>query len=122
MPVPVLREMEALLAEGGGVLAIDGRCGSGKSSLGGLLARLYPCTLVHMDDFYMPPEGRQENWMEIPAGISKSIILNVRLPRVLNVALVGAALSLCGAALRLSRPRPYSRQWGNAQTIEGSPY
>ena len=38
--------------------------------------------------------------MEIPAGISKSIIMNVRLPRVLNVALVGAALSLCGAAMQ----------------------
>ena len=38
--------------------------------------------------------------MEIPTGISKSIILNVRLPRVLNVALVGAALSLCGAAMQ----------------------
>jgi len=37
---------------------------------------------------------------EIPAGISRSIILNVRLPRVLNVALVGAALSLCGAAMQ----------------------
>ena len=38
--------------------------------------------------------------MEIPASISRSIILNVRLPRVLNVALVGAALSLCGAAMQ----------------------
>lgn len=38
--------------------------------------------------------------MEIPANISKNIILNVRLPRVLNVALVGAALSLCGAAMQ----------------------
>jgi len=38
--------------------------------------------------------------IDIPAGISKSIILNVRLPRVLNVALVGAALSLCGAAMQ----------------------
>ena len=38
--------------------------------------------------------------LDIPAGISKSIILNVRLPRVLNVALVGAALSLCGAAMQ----------------------
>ena len=38
--------------------------------------------------------------MEIPSGISRSIILNVRLPRVLNVALVGAALSLCGAAMQ----------------------
>ena len=43
---------------------------------------------------------------EVPAGISKNIILNVRLPRVLNVALVGAALSLCGAAMqgRLKNP------------------
>ncbi|MBP3454210.1 MAG: iron ABC transporter permease [Clostridia bacterium] len=38
--------------------------------------------------------------LEIPAGISRNIILNVRLPRVINVALVGAALSLCGAAMQ----------------------
>ena len=38
--------------------------------------------------------------MEVPAGISKNIILNVRLPRVINVALVGAALSLSGAAMQ----------------------
>lgn len=38
--------------------------------------------------------------LEVPMGISKNIILNVRLPRVINVALVGAALSLCGAAMQ----------------------
>lgn len=38
--------------------------------------------------------------LEIPAGISRNIILNVRLPRVINVALVGAALSLSGAAMQ----------------------
>lgn len=38
--------------------------------------------------------------LEMPQGISKNIILNVRLPRVINVALVGAALSLCGAAMQ----------------------
>lgn len=37
---------------------------------------------------------------EIPAGISKNIIINVRLPRVINVALMGAALSLSGAAMQ----------------------
>lgn len=37
---------------------------------------------------------------EVPAGISKNIILNVRLPRVINVALMGAALSLSGAAMQ----------------------
>lgn len=38
--------------------------------------------------------------LEIPMGISKNIILNVRLPRVINVALIGASLSLCGAAMQ----------------------
>ncbi len=37
---------------------------------------------------------------EVPAGISKNIILNVRLPRVINVSLVGASLALCGAAMQ----------------------
>ena len=37
---------------------------------------------------------------EAPAGISKNIIINVRLPRVINVALMGAALSLSGAAMQ----------------------
>ena len=38
--------------------------------------------------------------LPVPEGISRAIILNVRLPRVINVALVGAALSLCGAAMQ----------------------
>ncbi len=38
--------------------------------------------------------------LEIPAGMSKNIILNVRLPRVINVALCGAALALCGASMQ----------------------
>lgn len=37
---------------------------------------------------------------EIPAVSARSIILSVRLPRVLCVALSGAALSVCGAAMQ----------------------
>lgn len=36
----------------------------------------------------------------MPEGVSANILLNVRLPRVLCVALVGASLSLCGAAMQ----------------------
>ena len=36
----------------------------------------------------------------VPEGVSVPIILSVRLPRVLCVALVGASLSLCGAAMQ----------------------
>ena len=38
--------------------------------------------------------------LPVPENIAKNIILNVRLPRVLCVALAGAALSLCGAAMQ----------------------
>ncbi|MBQ6400029.1 MAG: iron ABC transporter permease [Clostridia bacterium] len=38
--------------------------------------------------------------LPIPEGIARNIILRVRLPRVLCVALCGAALSLCGAAMQ----------------------
>ncbi len=38
--------------------------------------------------------------LPVPDGIAKKIILNVRLPRVLCVALSGASLSLCGAAMQ----------------------
>ncbi len=38
--------------------------------------------------------------LPIPEGVPKAIILSVRLPRVLCVALSGAALSLCGAAMQ----------------------
>ena len=36
----------------------------------------------------------------MPEGVSANILLNVRLPRVLCVALVGASLSLCGVAMQ----------------------
>ena len=38
--------------------------------------------------------------LPIPETIAKNIILNVRLPRVLCVAMAGAALSICGAAMQ----------------------
>ena len=36
----------------------------------------------------------------VQEGVAQSIILNVRMPRVINVALMGASLSLCGAAMQ----------------------
>jgi iron complex transport system permease protein len=38
--------------------------------------------------------------LPIPEGISQSVIVFIRLPRVLSVALTGSALSLCGAAIQ----------------------
>ena len=38
--------------------------------------------------------------LPVPEGVPKAIILSVRLPRVLCVAMAGAALSLCGAVMQ----------------------
>ena len=51
--------IEAVLEEKGRVtLAIDGHCGSGKSTLAKHLQSLYPCGIIYMDDFFLPPELR----------------------------------------------------------------
>ncbi|MBQ9329940.1 MAG: hypothetical protein IJ221_03035 [Oscillibacter sp.] len=66
---PVLLAVHRLLRQkGGGVVAIDGRCGSGKTGLAALLEDLFPCRVFHMDDYYLPPADRAENWTELPAG------------------------------------------------------
>ncbi|MBR2472978.1 MAG: hypothetical protein IKB44_03385 [Clostridia bacterium] len=40
------------------VVAIDGRCGSGKTTLAEFLADRFGGRVVHMDDFFLPPEKR----------------------------------------------------------------
>lgn len=66
---PVLEKVNAAMKQKTSVIiAIDGRCGSGKTCLAQLIEKIFSCNVLHMDDFYLPPQKRQENWMEIPAG------------------------------------------------------
>lgn len=49
------------------LVALDGRCGSGKTTLAAQLARQFPQSItVHTDDFYLPPASRVANWEQIP--------------------------------------------------------
>ena len=49
------------------VLALDGRCGSGKTTLANGLAAQFPdCTLLRTDDFYLPPARRCPDWAHTP--------------------------------------------------------
>ena len=47
---------------------MDGRCGSGKSTLSELAARRLHCPLFHMDDFFLPPELRTPQRYAQPGG------------------------------------------------------
>ena len=42
------------------VIGIDGKCGSGKSTIAELLREVYQCDVIHMDDFFLPPDLRTE--------------------------------------------------------------
>ncbi|WP_099204293.1 uridine kinase family protein [Scatolibacter rhodanostii] len=53
------KEIEAQLEQKETVtIAIDGRCGSGKTTLAGLLAAKFDSNVFHMDDFFLPLELR----------------------------------------------------------------
>ncbi len=50
------------------IVAIDGRCTSGKSTLANILADRLSATLLHMDDFFLPASRRDGNTFTTPAG------------------------------------------------------
>ena len=74
--LPALIPLEKLARDiparrkGPALIAIDGRCGSGKTGFAALAAGVLPCSadVAHMDDFYLPPDKRGTDWMEVPAG------------------------------------------------------
>ena len=55
----VRKKIDAHLAKKDRVIvAIDGKCTSGKTTLAGALAKVYDCNVFHMDDFFLRPEQR----------------------------------------------------------------
>lgn len=42
------------------IVAIDGRCTSGKTTITARLAEIYDCNIFHMDDFFLRPEQRTD--------------------------------------------------------------
>lgn len=97
---PVIYQVERRLSQAEHItIAIDGPCGSGKSSLAALLAELFPSRVLHMDDYYLPLQRRFPGWEETPCG-------NMDLERFLREALLPAAK---GEAIAC---QPYNCQQG----------
>lgn len=94
--LPLLVRIDRLMRERAHIiLAIDGRCASGKTTLAALLAELYQAPVLHMDDFFLQPHQRTPERLAQPGG-------NVDAERFLGEVLT---------PLRQARPfayRPYS--------------
>lgn len=79
---PVLDAVEALQGRERLLIAIDGPCGSGKTTLAALLCRILVCPCVHMDDFHMPHARKTPERMAQPGGNSdrERLLAEVLLP------------------------------------------
>ncbi len=55
----IRQRLDRLLADRDRViLAIDGKCASGKTTLAARLGEFYHCNVLHMDEFFLRPEQR----------------------------------------------------------------
>ena len=100
------------------VVAIDGKCTSGKTTLAAKLCEIYDCNLFHMDDFFLRPEQRTEaRFAEIGGNVDYERFLS----EVLQPLLTGKDFSYrpfdC-KTFTISAPVPVSAKKLNI--IEGS--
>jgi uridine kinase len=67
----VQQEIDRLLARKPQIIvAIDGNCTAGKTTLANQLAEIYDCNIFHMDDFFLRPEQRtDERFAEIGGNV-----------------------------------------------------
>lgn len=67
---PILTALEAAPDPERLVIALDGPCGSGKTTLAGVLTRLLDAACVHMDDFHLPHAQKTPERLSQPGGNS----------------------------------------------------
>ena len=63
---PIVQAALAAAQDAPVLLGIDGRCGSGKTTLANWLAQQLHCPVLHTDDFYLPLSARCEGWQQQP--------------------------------------------------------
>ena len=64
----ILDDISSISKDGRIVVAIDGKCGSGKTTLADDLSRHIDCSILHADDFTVPFEMKTPLRLSIPGG------------------------------------------------------
>ncbi|MBP3645362.1 MAG: hypothetical protein J6K55_02950 [Clostridia bacterium] len=64
----LLTHVLAGIQQGSSLIVFDGPCGSGKTTLAGLLGKLLGTVPVPMDDFFLPPDMRTPERLAQPGG------------------------------------------------------
>ena len=67
--VKAFADIDSLLSKKPAVtVAIDGPSGAGKSTLAALFREVYNCSVLHMDDFFLPPSRKTPERLAEPGG------------------------------------------------------
>jgi len=68
LPAMLVPVFEAIATLDGGIIAIDGRAASGKTTLSGYLSSIILADVIAMDDFFLPPNLRTAERLSQPGG------------------------------------------------------
>lgn len=99
-------------------IAVDGRCGSGKTSFSDFMSKLSDCNVMHMDDFYLPMSERSPDWRKVPAGNMDFMRLKTEMLDPLRAGREFEYRPYLCASGRLSEPVPMKPKRLNI--VEGS--
>ncbi len=116
--LPLLARLDSLKSETSAILAIEGPCASGKTTLSQLLESLYDCSVFHMDDFFLRPQQRTpERLAEIGGNVDRERFLEeVLIPLSKNKPVTFRRFDC--STLTLSRPVTTAKK--PLTVIEGS--
>ena len=117
--LPVLLRAAALPDNGGvRVIAIDGRAASGKTTLARQRARVLDADVVHMDDFFLPPELRTPGRYAEPGGnVHYERFAREVLPRLKDAAPFAYRVFDCSTMAYGGRAEIRSGKW---RIVEGA--
>ena len=72
----LLKKIETMLDKEQIIFAIDGGCGSGKTTLANMLRDIYDCNVFRMDDFFLQPHQRtKERYEEVGGNVDRERFL-----------------------------------------------
>ena len=109
--IPIVTKIDLALSKGNAVVAIDGRCASGKTTMCKLLHDIYNCNVFHTDDYFLRPGQRTPERLAQPGGNMdrERFMQEILIPVSLEKDVVYRAYDCSKGMLREATTKKHSR-------------